>query len=55
MIAVIAEIMFQHGNERSRQIKEMIALKRTENNMNLKTDTLFLSTICNDLLGLESN
>lgn len=30
----------------------MIAIKQTKNNLNAKTDTLFLSTIYNDLLGL---
>ena len=36
-------------------IYNMIAIKQTKNNMNKKTDTLFLSTIYNDVLGLESN
>lgn len=49
------EIMFQERNQKARQIKEMIAIKRTKNNMNKKTDTLYLSTIYNRVLGLESN
>ncbi len=49
------EIMFQERNQKTRQIKEMIAIKRTANNMNKKTDTLFLSTIYNSVLELESN
>ena len=48
-----AEILFIERNQKARQIKEMIAIKQTKNNLNLKTDTLFLSTIYNDLLGLE--
>lgn len=50
-----AKIVFQDRNEKSRQIKEMIAIKKTENNMNKKTDTLFLSTIYNNILGLQSS
>ena len=49
-----AEILFQDRNHRARQIKEMIGIKQTQNNINKKTDTLFLSTIYNDLLGLKT-
>lgn len=49
------EIIYQERNNRARQIKEMIAIKQTENNMNKKTDTLFLSTIYNEILGLQSH
>lgn len=47
------EILFIERNQKARQIKEMIGIKQTKNNLNLKTDTLFLSTIYNDLLGLQ--
>lgn len=47
------EILFKDRNHKSRQIKEMIGIKKTQNNVNKKTDTLFLSTIYNDLLGLN--
>lgn len=46
--------MYQDRNQRSRQINEMIAIKRTENNMNKKADTLFLSTIYNSVLVLRT-
>lgn len=49
------EIIYKERNDKARQIKEMIAIKQTANNMNKKTDTLFLSTIYNDVLGLESH
>lgn len=48
------EILYKDRNHRARQIEEMIGIKKTENNINKKTDTLFLSTIYNDILGLES-
>ncbi len=48
-----AEILYKERNHKARQIKEMIAIKQSKNNLNAKTDTLFLSTIYNDLLGLK--
>ena len=48
------KVLYRDRNHKSRQIKEMIGIKQTKNNLNKKTDTLFLSIIYNDILGFES-
>lgn len=40
-----AEILFMERNHKARQIKEIIGIKQTKNNLNIKTDTLALSTL----------